>query len=79
MKLRTEAWWRKLLLLPISILRRVGRRLGVLVLALTATCGLMASTAAPAQTDTTERWTVIGRHIGDDDEPDGTLRLGTTP
>ncbi len=51
----------------------------MLVLALTATCGLMASTAAPAQTDTTERWTVIGRHIGDDDEPDGTLRLGTTP
>ncbi|MFD7666024.1 hypothetical protein [Streptomyces sp. NPDC059788] len=44
---------------PQSAVRRLGRRLGVLWLALFATCGLLSGNAAPAHADTTERWTTL--------------------
>ncbi|MEF3119502.1 ribosome-inactivating family protein [Streptomyces chrestomyceticus] len=55
---------------PISLLRRIGRRLGVLFLAFAATCGLLTGAAAPAQADTSVRWTEIDWEIGDYYEPD---------
>ncbi len=44
---------------PISAIRRVGRRLGVLCLALLATCVLVNADVTPARADTTQPWTTI--------------------
>ncbi|WP_030022359.1 ribosome-inactivating family protein [Streptomyces monomycini] len=44
---------------PISAVRGVGRRIGVLCLALFAACGLLNGNATPAHADTTQPWTVI--------------------
>ncbi|MEU7226122.1 ribosome-inactivating family protein [Streptomyces chrestomyceticus] len=62
-----------------SIVRRVGRRLGVLLLALLATCGLLNANSAPAHADTgNSRWTVIPWYVSDLDgemrTPEGAAR-----
>ncbi|MFI0262524.1 ribosome-inactivating family protein [Streptomyces sp. NPDC017056] len=44
---------------PVSSARRVGRRLGVLLLALLTTCGLLDANATPAHAQTLAPWTQV--------------------
>ncbi|URN17059.1 MULTISPECIES: ribosome-inactivating family protein [Streptomyces] len=48
---------------PIPVLRRAGRRLGSLFLALLAVCGLVTAGSAPAHAETSQRYTVIDWHM----------------
>ncbi|GCD33964.1 hypothetical protein OEIGOIKO_01688 [Streptomyces chrestomyceticus JCM 4735] len=57
---------------PISAVRRAGRRLGTLLLTLLATCILVTAGTAPAQAETSQRYTVIDWHMeGYDDTGSG--------
>ncbi|MEU4198618.1 ribosome-inactivating family protein [Streptomyces sp. NPDC039022] len=57
---------------PIPALRRAGRRLGTMLLALLATCTLMTVGSTPAQAETSRRYTVIDWHMeGFDDTSSG--------
>ncbi|KOT91065.1 hypothetical protein ADK86_24150 [Streptomyces sp. NRRL F-5755] len=65
---------------PIPAVRRTGRRLGVLLLALVAVCGLLYGNAAqPAHAESSQRWTIITWHAENltagEDEP-ARRRLG---
>ncbi|MFJ8473530.1 ribosome-inactivating family protein [Kitasatospora sp. NPDC094011] len=69
---------------PISALRRAGRRLGTLLLALLATCSLVSTsgvTTAHAQPAPNSRWTAVDWHLETYDDADnteyGTIRAWT--
>ncbi|WP_404816270.1 ribosome-inactivating family protein [Streptomyces thermolineatus] len=56
---------------PISVVRRAGRRLGTLLLALLAACALVSAGTVPAHAETSRRYTVIDWHMEGYDAGDG--------
>jgi Ribosome inactivating protein len=58
---------------PMSAMRRAGRQLAVLLLAMAAACGLLNGLAAPqAHANTSDRWTDIDWHMEGYNDPRGT-------